>query len=171
MTDLFLWYTNTRVISDNLLTKVRQIYINTKPENIFSSVSLQLAVSRPLTEQVGSHSINQETSLLWSRHHCSGHSRFRGCCSRESDAALIWRGELLLLLVMSKTHEQESGERDSQRRWKKRNLAWFGEIYRVTGGSCYIFADKRSILDKEKLKRQRCLITLDCCCFQWSVPS
>lgn len=158
MTDLFLWYTNTRVISDNLLTKVRQIYINTKLENIFSSVSLQLAVSRPLTEQVGSRSINQKTSLLWSRywsrHHCSGRSRFRGHCSRESDAALIWRGELLLLMVMSKTHEQGSGERDSQWRWKKRNLAWFGEIYRVTGGSCCIFADKRSILDKEILKRQ-----------------
>lgn len=46
-----------------------------------------------------------------------------GAAVPESDAALIWRGELLLLMVMSKAHEQESGERDSQRRWKKRNLA------------------------------------------------
>lgn len=49
MTDLFLWYTNTKLASDNLLTKVR--LNNNKTENIFISVSLQLAVSGSLAEQ------------------------------------------------------------------------------------------------------------------------
>lgn len=47
---------------------------------------------------------------------------------------------------------------------------WY-DLVKFIGLTCCIFADKHSILDKEILKRKRCLIILDFCFFQWSVPS